>query len=130
MLEPGTLPRASGLPLWAFLGCFICTIVNLFIVRTSLQAASVQLAVPQRTASLPRPNQYIGLETVNRTGAGFAAPKPLVNHPPILTQVSSVNKNFVFPDEPHRWFSWVGTVSPDDRHFLVSKEASTLFSLS
>ncbi|KAI0318448.1 hypothetical protein OF83DRAFT_1171081 [Amylostereum chailletii] len=70
---------------------------------------------------LRRPSHYIGFETIDRAQYPFT-PEPLVNFAPLLTQVSEANPGFVYLDEPHRWLSWEGTMSPDDRHFYVDSE--------
>ncbi|KAF8507287.1 hypothetical protein BU17DRAFT_22552, partial [Hysterangium stoloniferum] len=126
---------SGGIPLWIFLACIGCTFLNLYLVRSSFPSTSTSNSKPptydvleglHRTGQLPRPNQYIGLDRVNRTQYNSPAPPPLINYPPILTQVSSEKADFVFPDDTHRWLSWWGSVAPDDRHFVVNETTNTI----
>lgn len=104
--------------------CVLCTIINVaLLTRGQLFSVLPQSSPGRQTTSLARPNQYIGLETVNRTRFPFIA-KPIVNFAPLLTQVSNAEPDLVYPVDIHRWLSPFGTVSPDDRHFYVDDEST------
>lgn len=78
-----------------------------------------------RNSRLPRPNQYIGLELLNSSQlSGISTLGPIINHAPIMTQVSTEAPKYVFPDDTHRLFTLFGTVSSEDRRFLVNDTAS------
>lgn len=80
-----------------------------------------------RSSPLPRPNQFIGLEKVNRSLPGYVPPAPIVNMPSILTQVNSEQPHYVYPQDPRRWFSVFGTATPDDKNFLVNRSVRHTF---
>lgn len=112
--------------------CVATTLANAYYLYTLLSHPSVQSAdiygsYPLASGqSLPRPNQFIGLESVNRSKPGFVPPKPIVNMPRVLTQVDSVRPEFVYTQDPRRWLSFAGAVTPDDKNFLVNRTVHTI----
>jgi hypothetical protein len=105
-----------------------CTALNaILLARSHFSTASLLVDGENLPGSspLPRPNQYIGLDTVNRTEHPFTA-KPMANYAPLLTQVSPTDPARVFPVDSRRWFSRIGTLSPDDRHFYVEDGVHTV----
>ncbi|KAI0028069.1 hypothetical protein K488DRAFT_26743, partial [Vararia minispora EC-137] len=107
--------------------CVSCTLFNAVLLIHARFTSFVGSPSQSMTnyARLPRPNQYIGLDTINRTEHPFTA-KPIINFAPLLTQVSEAEPTLVFPVDSHRWFSWIGTLSPDDRHFYVDNKVHTI----
>ncbi|EKM49611.1 uncharacterized protein PHACADRAFT_265159, partial [Phanerochaete carnosa HHB-10118-sp] len=80
-----------------------------------------------RTTRLPRPNQYIGLERVNRKFLNATPPDPIVTFPLVLTQVTSSQPQYVFPvDTRRRFIPGEGTVSVDDKPFVVNNTTNSI----
>lgn len=111
----------------ATLLCLALTTVNVYL----LHGLERQQATPdyRYDGSLPRPNQFIGLETVDRTRPDYQRPKPFYTPPMVMTQVDRTKEDFVFPDDTRRWLSVIGTVSPDDKHFQVTTSVSRMVSV-
>ena len=65
---------------------------------------------------------YIGLDDLyNRTDLmGSPTFAPIVSLPRIAAQVSSIERIKVFPEDEHRYLHKVGTLTPPDRHLLVT----------
>ena len=73
-------------------------------------------------ASLPRPNQFVGLERINFTKHPF----PEVTIPTFAGVIAPIDRdrpNFVYPPDPRRRSTYFGTVSPDDRNVLATNQA-------
>lgn len=70
---------------------------------------------------------YVGLDDLyNRTGLiSASAYAPIVSMPRIVTQVSSIERNKVFPEDEHRYLHKLGTLTPPDRHVLVNNTVRT-----
>lgn len=118
-------PSSSRLQISILFGCVACTLTSLLLAGFALPVAKQTSNIPSGDANLPRPNQYIGLDLVDYSTSDF---EPIVNFPPILTQVDSAHADFVFPDDSRRWLSWIGVVSPDDRHFLINSTVTSFLS--
>ncbi|EPS99777.1 hypothetical protein FOMPIDRAFT_1123840, partial [Fomitopsis schrenkii] len=71
---------------------------------------------------------YVGLDDLyNRTGLiSASAYAPIVSMPRIVTQVSSIERNKVFPEDEHRYLHKLGTLTPPDRHVLVNNTIHTI----
>ncbi len=82
-----------------------------------------------RFTPLPRPNPFVGLATVNRTGVNTTQLGPVVTWPALLTQISSADKNYVYPVDSARFFTSFGTVSPGDQRFQVNHDVRILTKL-
>lgn len=101
---------------WALLVAILCAAINIGLFLTS----------PHSTPSpnfsrLPRPNQYIGLERVNRKALNASSPGPIITFGQVQTQVSMARQKYVFPVDPRRqYFRGMGTVSLDDKQFIVN----------
>lgn len=117
-------PWRSSLPYWLLSACTVGIALNTALV--ALIYTHLNTPLLNRGSPLPRPNQFIGLDTINMSLYHDYSPEPIVNHAPILTQINSASANFVFPDDLRRHFTFVGTVYPEDRHFFVNESTSTV----
>ncbi|GJJ06897.1 hypothetical protein Clacol_001093 [Clathrus columnatus] len=118
---------SSNLQIWILIGSLACTLTSVllagFALPVSKQSLSTPPPPPSGDANLPRPNQYMGLNFIDYTRFKF---DPIVNFPPILTQVDSKRPDFVYPDDSRRWLSWIGNVCPDDRHFFINSTVNSI----
>jgi len=109
---------------WAVFASLLCTTLNLALFFSTPQSSS---APALQATRLPRPNQYIGLERVNRKFLNATPPDPIVTFPLVLTQVTSRRPQYVFPVDTHRQFTpGVGTVSSDDKPFVVNSTTNSI----
>ncbi|GJE91773.1 hypothetical protein PsYK624_079240 [Phanerochaete sordida] len=110
--------------IWAVLVSLLCTVLNVTLFFSDPSSPSVSTS---KSIRLPRPNQYIGLERVNRKYLNATPPDPIVTFGLVLTQVSSMRPQYVFPVDTHRTFlPTVGTVSADDKPFVVNSTISSI----
>lgn len=97
-----------------------CTTFNLvYLVYTSIPKL---LHKEPDLASLPRPNQFIGLERINFTKHPFPD-VTIATFAGVIAQVDRSRPNFVYPVDPRRRSTYFGTVSPDDRNVLATNQA-------
>lgn len=76
--------------------------------------------------SLRRPSQFIGFDRIaNRPSP--PTPNHFINYPVLLTQVYEAHPELVSGDDPRRYLSRVGTVSPEDRLVRVNQTVSSSF---
>ncbi|KAF9001377.1 hypothetical protein BDZ89DRAFT_1081916 [Hymenopellis radicata] len=105
---------------WACIGTLISSILSIgvFYFESSVSHATRSLA------PLRRPSTYINLDSV--AISGDRPPRsPIYNLPDVILQFRSDPSRSLFEDS--RWYrSNVGAIYPDDRHFLVSSETSTV----
>jgi len=108
--------------------CFLLTLINtIYLIRTPSPSPNPwSTANNFAGASLPRPNQFVGLDKVDRNRSGFVTPPPFMNRVSVLTQVSSEHADYVYPDGQRQWYSFRGTVSPSDKPFLINQTTSTI----
>lgn len=104
---------------WATTLVILCSLLNIWIywyAPTRAGAPAQRLGTP-----LPRPNQYIGLDRINRAHRNFTIPEPIVTFSPILFQVRA--------NDPERtathynttyYVQEVGTITTADKRFLVN----------
>lgn len=108
---------------WAVLISILCTTLNLGLYFSSPQSSSPT----SQATRLPRPNQYIGLDRVNRKFLNATPPAPINTFPLVLTQVSSDRPRYVYPVDRHRQFTpAIGTVSSDDKPFVVNSTTRSI----
>lgn len=82
---------------------------------------------PRQQEELEYRNPYTNLEDLYRTGLiNVSDYPPIVSMPRISAQVSPIEQTRVFPQDEHRWLSQYGTVSPPDRHVLVTSSVGAL----
>lgn len=125
----GKAPNSPILYRWAIFVSVLCTLSNLAVFAYVTWGRS-GTTIGYDTTRLPRPNQYIGLEKVNRKALNATLPKTIANFAPVLTQISKQLPTYIYPTDTRRYFvPNVGTVSPDDRHFFVDEHVGP-FSLT
>ncbi|KZT33314.1 hypothetical protein SISSUDRAFT_1089399 [Sistotremastrum suecicum HHB10207 ss-3] len=98
----------------------LCTVANASFTLLGSPKAHIEDA-----AILRRPSQFIGLDRANFSRE-YALDFHIKAFPSVLTQISRVERNKVFEDDPKRQFTRFGTISPDDKHFVVTEEISTI----
>ncbi|GJE95610.1 hypothetical protein PsYK624_117960 [Phanerochaete sordida] len=109
---------------WAILVAVFCAILNVVLVTWS---PSEQADLYASTVRLPRPNQYIGLERVNRKAVNATLPDPIATVNLVITQLAPDSSYLVWPMDTHQKFiPKVGNVSVDDRHFVVNSTTNSL----
>ncbi|KAJ6631198.1 hypothetical protein B0H10DRAFT_1773319 [Mycena sp. CBHHK59/15] len=64
-------------------------------------------------AQLRRPSQFIRFDEIKRPFP--PVPKQFRNYPILLSQIDEGDKKKVFEDDPKRYMSAIGTISPEDR---------------
>jgi hypothetical protein len=96
--------------------CLATTALNvvLFCIPPSVARPEIQAPL--------RPNPYHNLEHVDKPPKSSR----IVNYPTLLTQVSSAKPEMAFPDDPHRYSSSQGYISPEERPFHVTSEVHIL----
>ncbi|KAF8155878.1 hypothetical protein B0H34DRAFT_675988 [Crassisporium funariophilum] len=112
---------------WAVIICLVCTIVNCILTFSDDFPAIINpiFSVDRNQYNnLRRPSPFIGLEKIKRPA--HPTPRTLINYPQIIAQVDSANKHKVFDDDPKRFMSHTGFVSPEDRRVKITKTVSTI----
>jgi hypothetical protein len=105
----------------------MCTILN---TLGALYIGSLHLGIfSSFTADLPlsRPNQFIGLDRVNRSVAGALPPPSFVNYPVMFAQVNTAHPRSIMPYGLRSFPSEYGTIVTDDRFFSVNSTVSFFF---
>ena len=111
------LTTKYGLLLTIALGVFFC--IDLAICLVILRRLS-GLQSPQPD-ELEYRSPYTNLDELYRTGLINASDyPPIVSMPRRSVQVSNIEQTRVFPQDEHRWLSQYGTISPPDRHVMVT----------
>lgn len=103
-----------------------CAIFNVFVFGMGVYLKDNHSSSSLRSQSyLPRPNQYIGLDRVNRTALHAAPPRPFKNYPPILTQLSKTREDYVFALHAAPSFvASAGTITSDERQVFLDNEVT------
>ncbi|THU78544.1 hypothetical protein K435DRAFT_699858 [Dendrothele bispora CBS 962.96] len=105
----------------------LCAVIGILLVLRLQQdspfpkTGSDPLAfiTPEQIRNLKRPSLYIGLESIPRPVPPI--PRSLVNFPQIIARVDARQTDLVFDDDPLRYMTNTGMVSPEER------KVSTLF---
>ncbi|EPQ55669.1 hypothetical protein GLOTRDRAFT_115949 [Gloeophyllum trabeum ATCC 11539] len=110
---------------WLVVACALCTVANIAAtgINMRLHAVEPKFGTPHTLKTIRRPNQFIGLDKVER---GQVTYTPFANYPALLTQVDASNPNYVYSDDPLRWKTSRGSISPDDRRVLLTATVSTI----
>jgi hypothetical protein len=103
---------------WLLIICALCTSLNVF---GALYLGSQRVGnAPSRDEPLSRPNQFIGLNLVDRNKPGVKPPGPIATYPLLLAQVSPTQPRRVLPYANRRSMTEFGTVQTNDRFFAVN----------
>lgn len=121
-LPPSAVPMSRLSKIATFLA-IICTTFNL--VYLAYMAIPVILHREPDLASLPRPNQFIGLERINYTKHAFPNVK-MATFAGVIAQIDRSRPKFVYPVDPRRRSTYFGTVSPEDRNVLATNQARSI----
>ena len=128
--QPGT---STSFTRWAVVFCTLCTLVNaLLAFGPSFTAGPSQLTCRDPLASvkkadlghLRRPSPYIGLQNIPRPDT--PVPHSILNYPQTIALVDSAHGAKVFDDDPLRYMTRTGSVSPEERLVHVDKSVSYL----
>ncbi|RDB27072.1 hypothetical protein Hypma_005038 [Hypsizygus marmoreus] len=119
---PSAVPMSRLSKIATFLA-ITCTIFNL--VYLAYMAIPYLLHREPDLASLPRPNQFIGLERINYTKHPFPNVK-MATFAGVIAQIDRSRPKYVSPVDPRRRSTYFGTVSPEDRNVLATNQISTV----
>ncbi|PSR83172.1 hypothetical protein PHLCEN_2v377 [Hermanssonia centrifuga] len=126
---PQDLKKRSSFGYWALAICVLCTAINL-VTTFTVPFSSTPPAKPMGSLTandvrlLRRPSQYIGLEKVVRPSP--PEPKSFWIYPIVLAPIDNADKSKVFDDDPKRYASQIGTITPEIRRVLVTDTVSTI----
>ncbi|KAK0438631.1 hypothetical protein EV421DRAFT_1970848 [Armillaria borealis] len=123
--EKATNCWSDHLVMWSSVGTLCSTLITLLMVALNLVNYTYSPAIIQAE----RPSQYIHLDSVFRNNHDRNASHhtPIMNFPDIVAQIEAHSPGrLVQEDTSHQWRTELGTVFPDDRHLIVSSEASTV----
>lgn len=121
---PVVRQKRSSLGSWAMAVCVLCTVINLgttFWSPPAYPAAAqkpLSAYTPNDVRLLRRPNQYVGLEKVQRPTP--PEPRNFTNYPLVILPIDSANPKKVFDHDPKRHSSQVGTITPEERRVVVT----------
>jgi len=76
--------------------------------------------------TLRMPDQFYGLDKSFDSGAPWLSNTTVITFPTLLQQISQEEPSKVYPDDPRRYRSGFGTLSPEDRPLYVSSSISTI----
>lgn len=117
-----TKPERNGIsPQWAVIICLLCTIVNCLVTIDGSHVTSprsIPIIQKGQYDNLKRPSPFIGLEKLRRPTPPES--RTLLNYPQIIAQIDAQYPNKVFDDDPRRYMSHTGYVSPEDRRVLIT----------
>ncbi|KAH9484722.1 hypothetical protein JR316_0001622 [Psilocybe cubensis] len=110
---------------WTIIVCLLCTIFNC-LVSIDISPPKFNRFIPAihkgQYNSLKRPSPFIGLEKIQTS----TSPRTLINYPQVIAQIDASNPRRIFDDDPKRYMSFTGYVSPEDRRVMVSPSISTI----
>ncbi|KAF8055312.1 hypothetical protein FPV67DRAFT_854273 [Lyophyllum atratum] len=108
---------------WACIISIVSSLISLFILATVSSTGSTLRHAPS-VQPLRRPNQYMNIDKVllNHTEPF----PPIVGFPPVVLQIQRSDPKRTMHEDERGHPSPVGTIYPDDRHFVVSTEMSTV----
>lgn len=118
----------SSFTKWAISLCLICTVINLLLALFPVKPVSCreELASVSRNqlSQLRRPSPYIGLDKITRVPN--PSPATIINYPHVIAQVDRLHQSQVFDDDPKRYLSRTGTVSPQTREVRATQSVSPM----
>ncbi|KAF9467900.1 hypothetical protein BDZ94DRAFT_1305076 [Collybia nuda] len=113
---------------WACIVSILSSLVSLVLLIPGSGNRYNINNVPRVPPNKPmrRPNQYMGLDKVF-AGRNHTEPfPPLVGFPSVLMQIKRSDPKREMREDERGHRSPVGFIYPDDRHFIVSSETSTI----
>ncbi|PPQ64164.1 hypothetical protein CVT24_008799 [Panaeolus cyanescens] len=123
--------RGDALTSWALVICLLCTIANSLLFLDPTGGCGPKTSMDclltfnrKDYSSLKRPSPFIGLDKIARPEV--PTPRTLINYPQQIMQIDAAQPDFVFDDDPRRYMTRNGIVSPEDRLVKVSKYISTI----
>ncbi|KAJ8091787.1 hypothetical protein PM082_021022 [Marasmius tenuissimus] len=121
-------PSSSSLSFWAIIVSLLSVCVNcvIFLISSSLPACAdpMKSVTNENIHLLRRPSPFIGMDNITRPVP--AVHREFVNFPQVIQQVDAQQPKFVYDDDPLRYMSGRGLVSPEDRRVQVTPSVSTL----
>ncbi|KAF5387240.1 hypothetical protein D9757_006877 [Collybiopsis confluens] len=116
--------------------CLLCTSFNCLLVLFSRRGNNGPECsnpdyhtIPDRITraeytTLRRPSPFVGMADITRPVPPM--PRSIINHPQAIALVDAERPGLVFDDDPLRYMSHSGTVSPEERKVHVTKSISTI----
>ncbi|TFK50663.1 hypothetical protein OE88DRAFT_282959 [Heliocybe sulcata] len=101
----------------------LCTLVNGILVLLD-RGSPKEGVLRSPRAKLPRPNQFVGLDTIPRPTSPIH--REFTNYPSLVIQIDSSRPGFVYSDDPNGHMTFRGYVSPEDRRIQISSVVSTV----
>jgi len=103
----------------------ITTLANLFASAWLLFIGTTQFPA-DASKTLRVGDQFYGLSGSLQGGLMGPSTSPLTTFPTLLQQIDYNNPNFVYPNDPRRYRSYFGVISPEDRPLYISSSVSTV----
>ncbi|SJL04983.1 uncharacterized protein ARMOST_08354 [Armillaria ostoyae] len=119
----------STLPFWAIIVSLLCLSFNCLILlassKFSNECADPMLSITNDNIHLlRRPTPFIGFDNITRPFP--PVPRELINFPQVVQQINEERPGFVYDDDPLRYMSRRGLVSPEERRVQTTDKVSTL----
>ncbi|PBK70035.1 hypothetical protein ARMSODRAFT_1018153 [Armillaria solidipes] len=119
----------STLPFWAIVISLLSLSLNciIFLASSKLsdQCMDPMLSVTNDSIHLlRRPTPFIGFDNITRPVPPVQ--RELINFPQVIQQVNKDRPGFVYDDDPLRYMSRRGLVSPEERRVQATDKVSTL----
>ncbi|KAK7036790.1 hypothetical protein VNI00_011456 [Paramarasmius palmivorus] len=120
----------SSLSFWAIIVSLLSVCINcaIFLASSKLNEECVDpitSVTNENIHLLRRPSPFIGMDNITRPVPPVY--REFVNFPQVIQQVDSEKPRFTFDDDPLRYMSSRGLVSPEERRVQVTDSVSTLF---
>ena len=97
-------------------------VVALPVTIAEIRLIEVRASIRSQLSQLRRPSPYIGLDKINRVPN--TPPASIINYPHVIAQVDRLHQSRVFDDDPKRYLSRTGTVSPQTREVRATQSVS------
>jgi len=119
-------PLSFSLSFWAIIVSLLSVCVNcaIFLASSNLPACvdPMKSVTHENIHLLRRPNPFIGMDNITRPVPPIH--REFVNFPQVIQQVDAQQPKFVYDDDPLRYMSSRGLVSPEDRRVQVTPSVS------
>ncbi|KAF5339693.1 hypothetical protein D9758_014878 [Tetrapyrgos nigripes] len=125
----GPISTKPSLSFWAIAISLLSLVLNSLILLASSRVVH-RCSDPMTEVTndnihlLRRPSPFIGFDTITRPVP--VVERELINFPQIIQQVNKNQPYYVYDDDPLRYMSVEGLVSPESRQVQVTHQISTL----
>ncbi|KAI0318248.1 hypothetical protein OF83DRAFT_1242529 [Amylostereum chailletii] len=104
---------------WACIGAICSSALSVVLFASTTLFPPKPSAIPLR-----RPSQYIHMQSILQS-SNFTYP-PITNFPPIVMQIDTADKQRAMHQDERGWYPSPGSIYPDDRHIVISREHSSV----